>query len=54
MSNIVSIRGRESKSECALCGTECESVVHMLWECSVYNSIIVIFWKASGASRRQF
>ena len=26
-------RGREGKSECVLCGAECESVVHMLWEC---------------------
>ena len=24
-------RGRE---ECTLCGAECESVVHVLWECS--------------------
>ena len=28
-------RGREGKSECTLCGAECESVVHVLWEC--YN-----------------
>ena len=27
-------RGREGKSEYTLCGAECESVVHMLWECS--------------------
>ena len=25
-------RGREGKSECVLCGAECESVVHVLWE----------------------
>ena len=31
-------RGREGKSECTLCGTECESVVHALWECSAYSS----------------
>ena len=36
-------RGREGKSECALCGAECESVVHMLWECSAYSNIRVIF-----------
>ena len=24
--------------ECALCGAECESVVHVLWECSAYSS----------------
>ena len=27
-------RGREGKSECVLCGAECESVLHVLWECS--------------------
>ena len=31
-------RGRERESECTLCGAECESVVHVLWECSVYSS----------------
>ena len=31
-------RGREGKSECALCGAECESVVHVLWECTAYSS----------------
>ena len=31
-------RGREEKSECTLCGAECESVVHVLWECSAYSS----------------
>ena len=29
-------RGREGKSEYALCGAECESVVYVLWECSAY------------------
>ena len=45
-------RGRESKSECALCGAECESVVHALWECSAYSNIRVIFreklWELLG------
>ena len=27
-------QSREGKSECALCRAECESAVHMLWECS--------------------
>ena len=36
-------RGREGKSECTLCGAECESVVHVLWECSAYSNIRVIF-----------
>ena len=31
-------RGREGKLECTLCGAECESVVHVLWECSAYSS----------------
>ena len=29
-------RGREGKVECILCGAECESVVHVLWECPAY------------------
>ena len=36
-------RGREGKSECVLCGAECESVVHDLWECSAYRNITSIF-----------
>ena len=31
-------RGREGKLECTLRGAECESVVHVLWECSAYSS----------------
>ena len=31
-------RGREGKLECTLCGAECESVVHVLWECTAYRS----------------
>ena len=31
-------RGREGKSECTLCGAECESVVHVLWKCTAYSS----------------
>ena len=31
-------RGREGKSECTSCGAECESMVHVLWECSAYSS----------------
>ena len=30
--------GREGKSECTLCGAECESVVHVLWECTACSS----------------
>ena len=25
-------RGREGKTECSLCGNECENVSHVLWE----------------------
>ena len=31
-------RGREGKLECTLCGAECESVVHVLWECTTCSS----------------
>ena len=27
------------KSACVLCGAECESVVHVLWECSAYSNL---------------
>ena len=30
-------RGREGKTECSLCGDECENVSHVLWECSAYT-----------------
>ena len=30
-------RGREGRKECLLCGDECESVSHVLWECAAYN-----------------
>ena len=30
--------GREGKVECTLCGAECESVVHVLWECPAYSN----------------
>ena len=30
-------RGRNGMTECILCGDECESVVHVLWECPAYN-----------------
>ena len=29
--------GREGMKECLLCGDECESVSHVLWECPAYN-----------------
>ena len=30
-------RGREGKTECSLCGDECENVSHVLRECSAYT-----------------
>ena len=31
-------RGRKGIVECTLCGAECESVVHVLWECPAYSN----------------
>ena len=36
-------RGREGKVECTLCGAECESVVHVLWECPAYSNCRLTF-----------
>ena len=38
-------RGREGKTECSLCGDECENVSHVLWECSAYSSTRASFMK---------
>ena len=38
-------RGREGKVECTLCGAECESVVHVLWECPAYSNCRLTFLK---------
>ena len=38
-------RGREGKTECSLCGNECENVSPVLWECSAYSSIRASFMK---------
>ena len=29
--------GRDGKVDCSVCGAECESVVHVLWECPAYS-----------------
>ena len=35
MKNWVGIEGGYiGKTECSLCGNECENVSHVLWECS--------------------
>ena len=38
-------KGREGKTECSLCGDECENVSHVLWECSAYSSTRACFIK---------
>ena len=43
-------RGREGKKECVLCGNECESVSHTLWDCSAYTSIRAQFMLKLKAS----
>ena len=41
--------GRNGRTECILCGPECESVVHVLWECPAYNDKREGFiWLRSG------
>ncbi len=32
-------KGKNDNRQCKLCGEECESVVHVLWQCSVYDTI---------------
>ena len=36
-------RSRNDDGQCKLCGEECESVVHVLWECPVYDTITNTF-----------
>ena len=38
-------RGREGKTECSLCGNECENVSHVLWECSTCSNTRASFMK---------
>ena len=38
-------RGREGKTECSLCGDECENVSHVLGECSTFSSTRASFMK---------
>ena len=35
-------RGRNSRTECILCGDECESVVHVLWERPAYREEFMV------------
>ena len=36
-------RGREGKCMCNLCGEDCESVGHFLWNCPVYSERRALF-----------
>ena len=36
-------RGREGKYMCNLCGEDCESVGHFLWNCPVYSECRALF-----------
>ena len=51
-------RGNNGDRQCKLCGDECESVVHVLWECPVYDSIRNTFMgeldKLLGGSFEEF
>ena len=38
-------RRREGKTECSLCGNECEKVSYVFWQCSAYSSTRVSFMK---------
>ena len=38
-------REREGKTQCSLCGNECENVCHVLWEYLVFSSTRVSFMK---------
>ena len=38
-------RGREGKTECSLCGYECEDASHVFWVCSAYSSSRTRFMK---------
>ena len=40
-------RGREGKYMCNLCGEDCESVGHFLWNCPVYSEHRALFLRAS-------
>ena len=47
-------RGREGKLECTLCGSECESVVHVLWECTSRASFTEKLQELLGDSYADF
>ena len=40
-------RGREGKTECSLCGDECENVSHVLWD--VQHIVVRVSYRGGGA-----
>ena len=50
--------GKNDDRQCKLCGDECESVVHVLWECPAYDTIRSTFMedldKLLGGSFEEF
>ena len=51
MSSWVGIEGGKVR-QCSLCGSECENVIRMLWECSVCMVLELAYEEASVAVRR--
>ena len=47
-------RGRNGRTECGLCGDECESVVHVLWECPAYKDSREEFRPTLGEAFKDF
>ena len=35
-------RGKNGDRQTRLCGEECESVVHVLWECPAYDALEIL------------
>ena len=44
----------DGRVECTLCGAECESVVHVLWECSSYSTCQEALKQLLGARYAEF
>ena len=47
-------RDKIDDRQCKLCGDECESVVHVLWESPVYDSILHKLFGGGGGSFKEF
>ena len=46
-------KGKNDNRQCKLCGEECESVVHVLWQCPVYT-IRNLLRRGGGRSSEEF